>query len=225
MINDLIENLKVDAWEFTLQTINACTIQNKGLNLHGEIAYLEQDDIYQSGFIKTDVNNILVKSTLNVDQDKWNIIVFKQPDCMYYSVATLSVNSGTLALQIVSENTAQFSKAQRELACILKKLDINKIRINEFTIGNHTFQSDVWRHQNGKLFCPDGVCNVATDRSVASTIVSLSKKYKLVSKDDDIKYYAFNTSNQIVQLLQVDNLLFYAICNHDVPLYKEIKEV
>lgn len=224
MIKDIIENLEVAGWSFSLQTVNNCILQHGYFQLNGEMCILDVTDIFASNFVTADKNDLLVKSKLSVGTDEWNILVFKVSNELYISVAFIEVNEQLLAIKIISHNTAQFSNAQKELATILKSVDVSKIRLNIFQIDDVRFISDVWRSRKGRLICDDGICNISSEETIASVTDRVSKNYKLVCKDAERNYFKFQTESSIIQIMQIHEVVFYAICNHELPLYQEIKE-
>ncbi len=224
MINDIIEGLEIGDWRFQLQTVNSCTLTNDGLGLTGSLSMIETDDVLSTVSGNFTQDDLLVKSSIAVDGNKWVIAVYKNSDGVYVSTALLKLYAGSLLLVLCSTNMQQFSVAQKELAVILKHLDVSGIQVDVFDFGKR-FKSKAWRYNAGRLFCENGVCNVTINQRLDTVLDQLSRRYNMVVNDPDKKYYKFKGTCSEVQLWQVDNIIFYAICDHETPLYDEIQEV
>lgn len=224
MINEIIDGLEIRDWKFQLQTVHSCTLTNETLDLTGALSMIDTDDVLgavSGNFVQDD---LLVKSSIAVEGNKWVIAVYKNSEGAYASTALLELYAGSLLLVLRSTNMQQFSAAQKELAIILKHLDVSGIQVDVFDFGKR-FKSKAWRYNAGRLICENGVCNVAADQQLDTVLDQLSKRYNMVVNDSDKKYYKFKGTCSEVQLWQVDNIIFYAICDHETPLYDEIQEV
>lgn len=224
MINEIIEDLEIGDWKFQLQTVNSCVLTNECLNLTGSLSLITTDDVLSAvsgNFVQDD---LLIKSNIAVDGNKWVIAVYKNSAGVYASTALLELYTGSLLLVLHSTNMQQFSMAQKELATILKHLDVSGIQVDIFNFGKR-FKSKVWRYNAGRLICENGVCNVAANQQLDTVLDQLLKKYRMIVNDPEKKYYKLKGARSEVQLWQVDNITFYAICDHEAPLYDEIQEV
>lgn len=221
MITDIIEDLQVRDWTFDITTINSCTLSNANYGIKGNMYVWEAEGTDVRAMLGLDDDDLLTRSSLMIKDGEWEVEIFKHKG-VYFSVAYQKINSEIFALQLVSTNTAQFSNAQKELALILKSLNMEKLRVHLFNIDGQQFTSKIWHYKDGRLFCEDGICNLTVERK--DVIVELMRRYRLLEKDDSKQYYKFETGSTCVQWLQVGNVIFYAICKHDTPLYEEIKE-
>lgn len=221
MITDIIENLRVEGWSFITRTVNSCTVENEYYGIGGNMYIWPVTDTNVRLKLGLDDKDLLIRSSLVISGGEWEVAIFKH-NGEYASVATLQINDDFLVLQLLSKNTAQFSNAQRELAVILKSLNIEKLQINKFEVGGHRFTSKIWRYREGRLLCDDGICNLSTAGDNSKE--NLMQHYRLIERDEAKEYYKFETSSTQLQWLRMGGVVFYAICKHDQPLYEEIKE-
>ena len=222
MVDELVKDLHVRGWEFRLLTVDKCRAWFEGVGIPGTIEWSKEKvaEWVPSRYAPED---LIVRSNFDASGRTWSIQIFKSGDC-YLSAALLEVGGGVLVVQLMSDNANVFGHAQRELAAILKALDLNKVCTEYFEFGTQKFTSSVWREESGRLVCKDGVCNVNVNADFAQLVDTLMQHDEVLDAAEGW-YYKFRKDKSVVQILQRGNVVFYAICAHARPLYEEIKEV